>query len=946
MIDTWKDKLKELLSSRLLPITVIFTVLFFILLHRLFFMQIIHGQEAAQESKVTTEKTRELASTRGDIYDRNGVLLAHDELSYQVTIEDVGAFSTSAERNSMIYELITLIESNGDEIISEFPIILNSDGEFEFNGSDAALLRFKKEIYSVEASKKLSNEQIAATAADIFEYLRYSDDVKSPKFLIDEKYTTEDALKIMAVRYNLFMNRYQRYLPIQVAVDINEKTIAAIKESAADLPGVEINEATHRVYNYSKYFAHILGYTGKVSEEDLEAMGEKEAAKYTANDQIGKKGLEQEYESYLHGVKGTENVTINGNYRVVEINATKEAQAGNDLHLTLDAKMQKKYYDILEKKIANVLLSNIVNSMSYGSKGTSSDDITIPIYEVYYALIENNLIDVGKLNAKNATNHEKSVYKKYQSKKKQVFKKLEQLMGENSKTSNKAAGETMEEYLDYVYAMLVEQEILMKGEIDTESQVYQEYTEDEISLSKFLQEALANQWINLELLNIGDEFYSTKELYRILYDKIEELLDADSTFAKKIYKTLIFDYELSGRDVCLLLYDQGAIEYDEATIEKLESGALSAYDFIRDKIKKLEITPGQLSLDPCSGSIVVTDVKNGDVLALVSYPSYDNNKFANSVDSDYFSYLNSCKSSPMLNRPLQSKTAPGSTFKVVTAIAALTEGVVKADEKILDRHTYDKVDPQHAPRCWSSSSHGRINVTDAIQVSCNYFFFEMGYRLSLNGKTYNNEQGLKKLQKYAKMFGLGSTSGIELNEYEPQISDEDSVRSSIGQGTNAFTPAEITRYITTVANSGSCYNLTLIDKIEDHEGNVIQKNDATMYNELNEISDSTWDLVQEGMYRVVNGPRSSLKYLFQNLDVTVAGKTGTAQESKLRPNHSLFMSFAPYDNPEICVGVVIPNGYGSANAAEVARNIYASYFGTKKGKTSHLPEADAGSYID
>lgn len=941
MLDTLWNYLKGILKSRLLPMSIIFAALFLLLVHQIFVMQIINGEEYAQSASVTEEADRNLKSTRGNIYDSKGVLLAYDELSYSVTIEDIGLLTTNAEKNGMIYHLVKIIKENGGMLSTSFPIELDDSGEFNFTVEGSSLLRFKKEIYSLTASEKLSDEQIAITAKEMFEYIRYSEDIKSPRFLIDKSYSDEDALDIMSIRYELFMNRFKKYVQSTIALNVNQQTVAAIKEASAELPGVEILQETHRVYNDSEYFAHILGYTGTISVEEYEALSKEEKEKYTITDQVGKKGLEQEFESYLHGTKGYETVIIDELYRVVDIKKRVEPVAGNDLYLTIDAKKQKKYYKILEKKIADILLANITNSMDYGSKGVSRDNIKIPIYEVYYALIENNIIDIGSFQSKNATGLEKKVYKKYKAKQKSVLKDLDRVMAADSKTSNKGAGSDLADYLDYIYSLLVKKEILISSAIDKDSQIYLDYTDNKASLSEFLQYALANSWIDLEQLNIGNEFFSTQELYEKLFEYIKELLKSDPAFGKKIYRTLIFNHTISGRDICLLLFDQGVIEYDEGSIEQLERGMVSAYDFMREKIKKLEITPGQLALEPCSGSIVVTDVNSGNVIALVSYPSYDNNKLANQVDSKYYSYLDASKAYPMMNRPLQANTAPGSTYKMVSAVAALEEGVVKIEETVTDKYEFDKI--PEGPKCWTRHSHGKVDIVNAIQVSCNYFFYEMGYRLG--GEKYNSNTGLKKLKKYASMFGLDAKSGIELYESEPKISDEDSVRSAIGQGNNSFTPAQINRYITTVANRGTCYDLTVVDNIKDLDGNIILDNKAKIHNEV-KISDSTWNAVHEGMYRVANGPLSSVSSIFKGMGVTVAGKTGTAQESLSKPNHALFVSFAPYEKPEISVVVVIPSGYTSGNSAAVAKSIYNDYFKLSDDGKGNQLDSRAASFGD
>ena len=187
---------------------------------------------------------------------------------------------------------------------------------------------------------------------------------------------------------------------------------------------------------------------------------------------------------------------------------------------------------------------------------------------------------------------------------------------------------------------------------------------------------------------------------------------------------------ISGTQLCLILYDQGVLEKDEAQIAALSNGSASAYNFVREKIKSLEITPAQLALDPCSGSCVVTNVKTGELLALVSYPGYDNNRLANSVDSEYYSSLSNNLSLPLYNHATQQKTAPGSTFKMVTATAGLTEGIISPGTTILDKGQFEEV--ANGPKCWIyPSSHGSINVSEALRDSCNYFFYKVGYDLSM-----------------------------------------------------------------------------------------------------------------------------------------------------------------------------------------------------------------------
>jgi penicillin-binding protein 2 len=339
-----------------------------------------------------------------------------------------------------------------------------------------------------------------------------------------------------------------------------------------------------------------------------------------------------------------------------------------------------------------------------------------------------------------------------------------------------------------------------------------------------------------------------------------------------------------------------------------------------NRITNLDITPAQLALDPYSASMVITDVTNGDVLAMVTYPSYDNNKMSNGVDAAYYESLREDASKPLINYATQQKTAPGSTFKLVTATAGLMEGAITTDSEITCTGTFDKISP--SPHCWiwPNGAHGTLNVTGGIQNSCNCFFYEVGYRLGLVNGVYDSDTGIEKLKKYADMYGLTETSGVEIEEASPSISTGDSVRSAIGQGNSGFTTTQLARYVTTVANSGTCYNLTLIDKIKDTNGDLLEDNAATIRNVI-DLPTSYWDAMHLGMREVVMGKR-----YFNDFPVNVAGKTGTAQESLTRPNHALFICYAPYESPKIAVATRIANGYTSDYAAQITQQVLKYYF--------------------
>ena len=919
------DNSQSILSDRLIPVALVVVIICGILVGRLFFMQMI-DEEKANVKQDTTSYTKTVAvqSTRGNIYDCKGVLLAYNDLQYNLEMFNSASLSTNAEKNEAIYSLICLLRNFKYKREFDFYIALDEYSKPYFTVSDMALLRFKKNVYSLKSVNDLTDEQKEATAEEVFNFLRYGNS-SSRMFQISSSYTMSDALEIMAYRYQLF-TLYPSYSSFRIVSDISDEARISFYENTTKIPGIEITKSTKRIYNNAEYFAHIIGYIGLINGDELTEFRET-SDKYSETSIVGKLGIEKSYESYLSGVDGVSTIVINESGQVVSKNVTTEPIAGNDLYLTLDSELQICGYNILKRNIAAILLNAIVPDMDYGSKGENASDIKIPIYEVYYALLNNHVINVAHFTADDATDLEKQVYELFHTEEEKIWDKLLGLLDAKNTVTNHEAGSTMEEYLQFLYSKLGSSgwDVLNSSAIDQKDEQYINYIDNKLSLSKFLQYAITQGWVKLDRLNIGSEYYDTNELYQYLYEYIVAHLRDDSEYQSKIYRTLIFNYTLKGRDISRLLFDQGVLKEDPDTYNMLKNGTLSAYNFITRKIKLLEITPAMLALEPCSGSIILTDPNTGLVKCLVSYPSYDNNYLTNSVNIEYYNKLLADKSYPMVCRATTSKTTTGSTFKPLMAIAGLTEGVIKVGGSIKDEGIFEKVDP--SPRCWAyPGNHGDETVVDAIRDSCNYFFYEVGYRLSVNEKEeYIDAKGIKTIKEYASLFGLNERSGVEMSENAPSISDKDAVRTAIGYY-HSFAPIQISRYLTTLAGNGTCFNLTLVDRVMSQNGELMRKNTAEVRNTIDIVADSSWDAVKLGMYRVVNWEKSSLRSIFKNLNVKIAGKTGTAQVSLNHPNNALFISFAPYTSPEVCLTVVIPNGYASSNAAYVAREFYGMYF--------------------
>jgi penicillin-binding protein 2 len=311
---------------------------------------------------------------------------------------------------------------------------------------------------------------------------------------------------------------------------------------------------------------------------------------------------------------------------------------------------------------------------------------------------------------------------------------------------------------------------------------------------------------------------------------------------------------------------------------------------------------------------VITDVNSGEVLACVSYPGYDVNRLANNMDTEYYSSLALDQSSPFFNKATQQVTAPGSTLKLLSTIIGMSEGVIDDSTYINCTGSFDFVAPPIS--CWNTSGHSDLEIRTAIEQSCNYFFSMVGYQV---GKNSNNEfsenLSLSKLQEYASYIGLDQKTGIEITEASPQVSNSKAVPSYIGQGNNLYSSSHLARYVAAIANSGTVYNLTLLDKVTSPDGTVLEDYEPEIINEMN-VADNVWDDIHDGMRRVVQTHEQ-----FDGLKISLSGKTGTAEVDITQPNHGLFVGYAPSEDPQYAISVRIPNGYSSGNACLVANDV-------------------------
>lgn len=929
---------KKISLKRTTVLILVFVIMSVVLVRRLFDLQIIQGEDYISKFQARTTKERVLKSTRGNILDRNGDILASNVLSYSLTLEDNGTYTSTREKNltlnGVAYQVLQILHSNGDDITHSFHIVVDKNGEYAFDVVEGFTLnRFRADIYGQALIDDLKDEQKTATADQMMEFLTGSE-----KFSIvlsgDRAYTEDELishglpltltkqemLDIATIRYELNTNSFKKYMQVTIATNVSEKSVAAIMENKTGLQGIDVVEDSIRLYIDDESMAPILGYTGKASSEELTEL-RKQNPDYSNDAIVGKAGIEQYMELTLQGTDGKETVSVDNLGKVLKIDEDTKVEpvAGDDVQLTIETDWQSAIYQILKQRVAGVLLTKIDAAKTFDyTYVTDASQIRIPIYDVYNALISNSVIDITKFSNEDASDIEKNLYAKFQQKQQRVFDTISTKLNGSNPPAYKDEDEETQEYLSYICNDLLRDTlgIISKDAIDTSDATYKAWTTDEtISLKDYLTYATSQGWIDISSFSPEGEYLDSEEIYQALTEYIIDYLSTDTGFSKLLYKYMLQEDTISGQEICLVLYEQGVLDKNDDDYENLASGAMGAYDFMINKIYTLEIEPAQLALMPCSASAVVVDVKTGDVVALVSYPGYDNNRLTNDMDTDYYAKLALDQSSPFFNKATQQTTAPGSTLKLLSTIAGMEEGIIDEGTYIECTGTFDYVDPPI--NCWYKNGHGSLDIRTAIGQSCNYFFNMIGFQL---GKVGDNEfsevQSLNKLQEYASLIGLDRKTGIELSEATPKVSDAKAVPSYMGQGNNLFTTSELARYATVMATSGNVFKLTLLDKVMNPKGEVIQEYEPEIEDVVN-ISSNIWDVIHDGMRRVIQTHSQ-----FDGLGVEVAGKTGTAELDLRHPNHGLFIGYAPASDPEYAVAIRIANGYSSGNACLIANDIF------------------------
>ena len=393
----------------------------------------------------------------------------------------------------------------------------------------------------------------------------------------------------------------------------------------------------------------------------------------------------------------------------------------------------------------------------------------------------------------------------------------------------------------------------------------------------------------------------------------------------------ISEEAIAGSDVVLTI---------DANLQKITENALSA------NIQKIASGGFGKVYDAKAGACVVMNVRTGEVLAMASYPNYNPADFVGGISTENWNNYMNNEAKPLVDKAIQNSYSPGSTFKMVTAIAGLEIGTINLHTQINDTGVYTKY-PDYKPRCWVYTDyhrgHGYLNVSGAIEKSCNYFFYDTA-----------DKMGIDNLVRFAKYFGLGSKTGIELqgetlgvvaskearaklHPSEPYWSAGHTLQAAIGQSDNEFSPIQMARYISMLANGGKKVDVSIVKTIRNTDGSEVSKEEINKFvaNKLGiqeqnseeiKINQTNLNAVLQGMKSVTSDSEGTAYVRFKDFHISVGGKTGSA-EAPGNKVHAWFVGFAPFENPEIAIVVMVENGGHGNYTAEVVRDIMAEYFG-------------------
>ena len=918
-MDTLKERLGELLRNRLFVLLAAAAVIFMILVGRLFFMQIVNGEEA--DASLTSSVTREVTipAARGNIYDRYGRPLAVNEAAFSVEIDDsitVDYEDADAEAVSLYKKLI----KNGYVVGDDLPI--TKDAPYEFTISSDELEEWKTNI-------GLTKKQMNYTAEETLNYLY-------ERFGITDADMTEEEKRAL----------------VSLGININDKNIMITNLiMTIETNGGEIVDELPISQEQPYYFLlededEILSWKSSVSmsEEELDYDAE-ESMQYlielfgipeNISPSMQRKVAAVRYSLYLQRYKKYQPVTVAREIND-EVIAAVEENLDKFPGVSVETESMRVYGDgeIFSNIIGYIRQISDTELQEYSEYGYTSGDIVGKTGIEKVMELELNgqdgkmLVEVDNMGRKISTLETEAP-----------------VSGDDVfLTIDKELQISAYNYLKDALADAIITRLTSELEKDVP-----------VTLKQLFTSMIDSNNISVtEVMKAEDGYQKVLKDIILAHDPDIDVTDSeDKTEAKQVLTNAVDNGTISYTTLIYVMIEQGVITADDNYKARIASGELTPFNVIIEKLESGDLEPAETGLEPCTGSVVVSNVNSGEVLALVTYPSYDNNELVNTFNNEYYNKLLEDPTTPLVNRPLMQKKAPGSTLKMITAIAGLETGVIIPDTQIRDKGVFKDAGTPYA-NCLiyslNGSTHGYVDVSHALEVSCNYFFYEVGYQLGNDTENPRSLKGITILDEYYDAFGLNSPTGVEIGESAPSMASPsykeevikwqnpeatssqtawtsgDTIRAAIGQSVNSFSAASMNKYVATLANGGTRYKMHLLDKVKSSDGTVTEEVEETVENVL-EIAPENLEAVYEGMLLVTQGSKGTLRTVFKDFPIDVAAKSGTAEENKNLSSHVWFVGFAPYDDPQIAVTVMIPFGDVTGSpAAVVARNVIGEYMG-------------------
>lgn len=919
----------ELCKNRIFVMLCGVIVLFAIIVLRLFSLQIIHGEEYEASITASVSKNLPVPASRGGIYDRYGRPLAINTVAYSVQVDGSLTLELSDnEKQKLSKDLMHWLWENGHQQVNSLPISLSSPYTFTYEGTEEEI---EKQENRWKASIGLEKRQYKMTAEECLTYLY-------EKYNVPSNYSPQqkraylslvmcDDRNLMALTLALKLNEFGETITDELPLDTETPYAfqfggnANREKSWKESMQMEEEQLKYNPLQTLDYLRDFFGLPEGLPND-------------LVRDTLGIR-----YSLYLKRYQQFQSVTIATDVSDKTLAYIEENQ-DTFPNVVIDTVSLREYPE--GKYFAHII--GYIRQMTENDYALYKDEVDAqgnPLYSQTDIVGQDGMEKLYEREL-NGVDGNVQIEVDNQGRRMSVIDSTEPVSGKDvfltlDSELQKVAYDTLESELRK--AVLHKLTGGGKNSVSTTELFISMINVNHISAQKMLQAADGTQKAVYNKLKQANPTFRPDQ-------------DDAVTVAKEFLIDGLENGTISIKELTLMMIEQGHLPVTEEEKAGIENGA-SPLSLIIKKLSSGEISPADTGLDPCTGSVFVTQVGSGEVLASVTYPSYDNNELVNTFNNAYYNDLLQDGNTPLVNRPLKQKKAPGSTFKMIIALAGLESGTITPNTLITDKGLFKDAGMPYA-RCWiysnTGGTHGPVNVSHALEVSCNYFFYELAYRMG-NVDNGNSNQAITTLNEYMAAFGMNDYTGLELDEYGPTMAspdnkekavktfnpdattsqtrwtDGDTIRTAIGQSINSYTPAQMTKYVSTLANGGTLYRLHMVDHIQNPNGSLHSEVEEEVEN-VTKFKEENLQAVYDGMYLVTNGTRGTLRTAFNDLPIKVAAKTGTAEEDKNRSSHTWFVCFAPYDDPQIAITVMIPFGEGSGTPApEVAKAIIREYLG-------------------